>query len=147
MRIWLPLAEELVRAEPDKQSLASEEPARSGRVLVVDDETVVRETAASILEAEGLTVLAACDGTSAIQVAKNATDIDLILLDLSIPGSSAEETHRALRALLPAAGILLISGFSEPSVLNELCQDARTRFLQKPFSAQALTTMVRGLLR
>jgi FixJ family two-component response regulator len=71
----------------------------------------------------------------------------LVLLDLSIPGSSAEDTHRALRALLPSAGILLISGFSEPSMLSKLCQDPRTRFLQKPFSAQALRTMVRTLLR
>jgi hypothetical protein len=114
--------------------------------LIVDGEAVVRETAASILEAEGLTVLAASDGESALQVARNPGAIDLVLLDLTIPGCAVEQTHRTLRELLPAAGILLISGFTEPSVLSKLCADPRTRFLQKPFSAAALSTLVRSLL-
>lgn len=147
MRIWLPLAQELVRALPHKAASLGVAPARTGRVLIVDDESVVRETAATILQAQGLTVLVASDAATAITVAESAGSIDVVVLDLSIPGSSAEETHRTLRRQLPDAGILLISGYSEPTVLSKLCEDPRTRFLQKPFSAQALASHVRTLLR
>ncbi|HEX6244573.1 MAG TPA: ATP-binding protein, partial [Polyangiales bacterium] len=147
VRVWLPLAEELVRAQPVKPGLPSSLPPRTGRVLIVDDEPVVRETIAAILEMQGFTVLAAADGECAVEAVHNAGGIDVVVLDLTIPGSSAEDTHRALRQLLPHAGILLTSGYSEPGTLDKLCEDRRTRFIQKPFSAESLSQHIVGLLR
>jgi CheY-like chemotaxis protein len=146
IRVWLPLAEELVRVPPSKLPPASAALASGGRILVVDDESVVRETASAILEAQGFTVLASPDASAAIDAARNAGHIDVVLLDLSIPGSSAEVTHQSLRELLPDASIVLISGYSEPSVLLKLNADPRTRFLQKPFSAEGLSGLVRSLV-
>jgi CheY-like chemotaxis protein len=116
-------------------------------VLVVDDEPVVRETVAAILETQGFTVLAAADAGCAVQAAKNAGGIDVVVLDLTMPGSSAIDTHRLLRQLLPQAGILLTSGYSEPGMVEKLCADRRTRFIQKPFSAESLSQQVVALLR
>lgn len=147
MRIWLPLAEERARAQPSTARPPNTLRPYGRRVLIVDDDAMVRETAAAILEAEGYTVLAASDGTTAIEVAQNAGIIDAVLLDLTIPGCSAEATHHKLRQVLPDSGILLISGYSEPSVLNKLLDEPRTRFLQKPFSAEALAQGVQSLLR
>jgi two-component system, cell cycle sensor histidine kinase and response regulator CckA len=146
IRIWLPLAEELVRVQPSKLPPASTALPSGGRVLIIDDESVVRETAAAILEAQGLTVLASADAATALDAARNAGRIDVVLLDLSIPGSSSEATHQSLRELLPDASIVLISGYSEPSVLLALSADPRTRFLQKPFSADSLSSLVGSLL-
>ncbi|MEY4513262.1 MAG: hypothetical protein RLZZ450_5384 [Pseudomonadota bacterium] len=147
IRIWFPLAEELARAQPSVWSRASVVPTTGRRVLIVDDEAVVRETAVALLENQGFTVLAAADGDSAVEAAKNAGTIDIVLLDLTIPGCSAEDVHHRLRQVLPNAGILLISGYSEPGVLEKLLEQPRTRFLQKPFSAAALTQQVQALLR
>jgi CheY-like chemotaxis protein len=116
-------------------------------VLIVDDEPVVRETIAAILETQGFTVLAAPDAECAIEAAKNAGGIDVVVLDLTMPGSSADETHSALRKLLPHAGVLLTSGYSEPGIVDRLCEDRRTRFIQKPFSAESLAQQVVALLR
>jgi signal transduction histidine kinase/CheY-like chemotaxis protein len=146
MRVWLPLAQEHARARASMIPRPKLAPIGQGRVLVVDDEAVVRETAAAVLEAQGLTVLSAADGDAGVQAARNAGRIDLVLLDLSIPGRSAEETHGMLREALPDASILLISGYSEPGVLSKLLEQPRTHFLQKPFSADALATRVRSLL-
>jgi CheY-like chemotaxis protein len=117
------------------------------RVLIVDDESVVRETAAAMLEAQAFTVLSSADGPSALEAAKNCVRIDVILLDLNMPGCSAEDVHRRLRDVFPQAGILLISGYSEPAVLAKLLEQPRTRFLRKPFSAAELSAQVHALLR
>ena len=147
MRVWFPLAQEVARAKPTLTIPPSAVLTSGRRVLIVDDEAVVRETAAALLEAQGYTVLASADGETALEAAKNAGAIDVVLLDLTIPGCSAEELHRGLRGALPDAGILLISGYSEPNVLTKLLEQPRTLFLQKPFSADGLCTQVRALLR
>jgi two-component system, cell cycle sensor histidine kinase and response regulator CckA len=147
MRAWLPLAQELVRAQPSLPKAPSAPLAAGKRVLIVDDETVVRETAAAMLEAQAFTVLSSADGQSALEAAKNAGSIDVILLDLNMPGCSAEDVHRRLRDVFPQAGILLISGYSEPAVLAKLLEQPRTRFLRKPFSAAELSAQVHALLR
>ena len=149
MRIWLPLAQELARAQPIPNTTKppSTISPTGRRVLIVDDDAMVRETAAAILEAEGYTVLAASDGATAIEATKNAGAIDVVLLDLTIPGCSAADTHRRLREVLPDAGILLISGYSEPGMLRKLLDEPKTRFLQKPFSAGGLAQNVQSLLR
>jgi PAS domain S-box-containing protein len=147
IRIWFPLAQEVARAKPSIAAPPSAVGTAGRRVLIVDDEAIVRETAAAVLEAEGFTVLASADGETAIAAAKNAGAIDVVLLDMTMPGCSAEDVHRGLRSVLPDAGILLTSGYSEPSVLTKLLAEPRTRFLQKPFSADGLCTQVRRLLR
>jgi PAS domain S-box-containing protein len=147
MRVWLPLAEERARARTSMLPRANTAVRTGGRVLVVDDEALVRETAAAVLESQGFTVLVSADADAAVEAAQNAGAIDVVLLDLTIPGRSAEAAHRMLREVLPLASILLISGYSEPGVLGKLLEEPRTHFLQKPFSAEALATRVSSLLR
>jgi CheY-like chemotaxis protein len=146
MRVWFPLAQELARVKPSVAAPPITVRTAGKRVLVVDDEPVVRETAAAVLEAQGYTVLASSDGDAAIEVAKNAGGIDVVLLDMTMPGYSAVDVHRGLRSALPDAGILLISGYTEPSVLTKLLEEPRTRFLQKPFSADELCIQIQRLL-
>jgi signal transduction histidine kinase len=147
MRIWLPLAAEIARAQPKQPKRPRSASPRGRRVLIVDDEAVVRETASALLEAQGFTTLASWDAETALACAKNAGGaIDAVMLDLTIPGCSAEDLHGRLRSLLPDAGILLVSGYSEPSVLRRLLERPRTRFLEKPFTAEALSTQLEALL-
>ena len=89
----------------------------SKTVLVIDDEEIVRSAATSALRRLGYEVLSAYDGSQGVQVFRSLhTSISLVILDLSMPGISGEETLQQLRTINPDTPILLFSGFSEPKL-------------------------------
>lgn len=117
----------------------------SGTVLVIDDEEQVREAATHTLEYYGYKVLAAPDGRSGIEVFERfQNEVKLVLLDLTMPGLSGEETLRALRAIRPDVRIVLSSGFSEREALRKFSRQSLSGFLQKPYTASMLADMVRA---
>jgi DNA-binding response OmpR family regulator len=95
--------------------LVSNEAAQSGNVkpaenqiLVVDDDSSVREMLARVLIGEGYLVSAAADGTSALEIAA-ATKIDLVLLDLNMPGKSGWDTFERLTAENPLLPVIIVT--------------------------------------
>jgi two-component system cell cycle sensor histidine kinase/response regulator CckA len=145
MRFWLPLARDKARAKRRLLPTSAANVTR-GRVLIVDDERVVRETTTMVLQSHGFTVHTATDGEHAIESAKRE-GCDLVILDMTMPGGSVHDTHQALRALLPDAPILLTSGYCEPNTLNALLEQPATDFIQKPFSIGELLERIQTLLR
>ena len=116
----------------------------SGLVLLIDDEEVVREAVTDILEVEALGVLAVVDGKSGVALyCEHQAEIRLVLLDLSMPGMSGEETFRQLRAINPQVRIVLSSGYDESEVAARFAGQAPTGFLQKPYCVEALTAAIR----
>ena len=115
--------------------------------LVVDDEDAVRNVTAAVLRVHGGTVLEASDGTEALRLcAEHAVEIDLILLDLTMPGLSGEETLRRLRMLNHSHRILVMSGYSEQET-KQRCADLGTvGFLHKPFDLDDLLAKIQALL-
>src|SRR5262249_13423851 len=82
-------------------------------VLLVDDEALLRELARGVLEQAGYKVLTACDGLEALEVhRRHAQEIDLILLDQSMPRLSGPDTLRRLRQDGPPPRVLFSSGFA-----------------------------------
>jgi PAS domain S-box-containing protein len=145
MRIWLPLARDKARAKRRQLPTSTANVGRR-RVLIVDDERVVRETTTMVLQTHGFAVQSAANGDHAIELAKGG-GWDLVILDMSMPGRSVHDTHQALRSLLPGAPILLTSGYCEPATLNALLEQPATDFIQKPFSISELTERIQSLLR
>lgn len=146
MRVWLPLARARMHPRVPRTPvprLKSE--ATRGRVLVVDDEKVVRDTTAMILQTQGFVVDAVADGDKAISAAETQR-YDLVLLDMTMPGRSVVTTHQALRQHLPTTPILLTSGYGEPNVLNELLERPNTEFVQKPFSVMELSERIKRMV-
>ncbi len=145
VRVWLPLARD--RARMVSPRIPDATPARVGcSVLIVDDEAVVRETTTDALEDHGFVVQTAEDGDGAIETVRRIGRVDVVLLDMTMPGLSVSDTHRALRKMLPDVPILLASGYNEPKVLTELLEEAGTEFIQKPFSGAALLERLHQLL-
>jgi PAS domain S-box-containing protein len=70
----------------------------------------------------------------------------LVLLDMSMPGRTVTETHRALRAVLPTVPILLTSGYNDSSVLRDLLAQPATGFIQKPYSIDDLLERCESML-
>jgi signal transduction histidine kinase/ActR/RegA family two-component response regulator len=119
------------------------EPGRAATVLVVDDEEVVRSLARAVLERAGHAVLEAADGHRALRIlAEDPARIDLVLLDLTMPGMSGTDCLRELRALRSDLPVLLSSGYNEQDTIARVAGRGLAGFLQKPYTASALISAV-----
>jgi PAS domain S-box-containing protein len=121
---------------------AAEAPVRgaAGRVaLVVDDDAGVRAVAARSLRHAGFEVYEAADGHEAVAVfAPRADRVDLVVLDLVMPGMGGEETLRALQALRPDVRVLMSSGYTEEDAMGRFAGAGVAGFVQKPYTAADL---------
>ncbi|MCP4869574.1 MAG: AAA family ATPase [Proteobacteria bacterium] len=138
-----------VEASPDADTLRAPEAGREDarrRILVVDDEPVVRRGSEMILERAGYEVRTAPDGLAALDAAAREGTFDAILLDLSMPGIDGWETLRQLRGNGFDNPIVLTSGFNLPEQAADAHNDLSDGFLPKPFSAADLRGAMEAVL-
>jgi nitrogen-specific signal transduction histidine kinase/CheY-like chemotaxis protein len=115
----------------------------SGTILVVDDEDLVRAMVKRTLERYGYVVLEADSGVCAVEVLEGHTgDIAAVVLDLSMPGLSGEETLPELRRLRPSVKVLLSSGYAEDEAMRLFQGQQISGFIQKPYTASALAEKI-----
>jgi two-component system CheB/CheR fusion protein len=120
----------------------------SGTVLVIDDEETVRQTAGAILKKRGFEVLEAENGHSGVNLLReHAEQISLVILDLTMPGMSGEQTFDHLRSIRADVPIVLASGYSETEAVGKTAGRRFTGFLQKPFTVDRLIETVAAALR
>jgi CheY-like chemotaxis protein/PAS domain-containing protein len=114
------------------------------RVLVVDDEDLVRSLSCNVLRAEGYEVVEAADGRAAVDVFRQARGgIDLVLLDWVMPHLSGGETLNQLRQIDPAVPVIVVSGYMPGQ--RETPEGVRA-VIDKPFSLQQLVDKVGAVL-
>jgi two-component system cell cycle sensor histidine kinase/response regulator CckA len=120
----------------------------SETVLLVEDEAALRRFVSRVLESLGYRVLAAGTAAEALQMAKKAAKpVDLLLTDVVLPGGMhGDVLARELTALQPGLPVLYVSGYPHDSIVHAGRLDEGVNFLEKPFTPQALTSMVRSLL-
>lgn len=119
-----------------------------GAVLVVDDEGFIREAVTDILELEGLNVITAANGHQAVSLYQNqADDIALVLLDLSMPGMSGEDTFHALRQINPEVRVILSSGYNKTDIGGRFTGNEFVGFIQKPYRAEKLVAEIKRHVR
>ncbi|RMG16522.1 MAG: PAS domain-containing hybrid sensor histidine kinase/response regulator [Planctomycetota bacterium] len=121
--------------------------ADGGRVLVVDDEPVVRRVARSMLEILGFEVLEAVDGEEALGFLAGACDdLRLVVLDATMPGLSGLEVLERLRERCPELPVVLNSGFNEAGFEVLAGCEGPVHFLQKPYTLEELSAVLDELL-
>jgi two-component system, cell cycle sensor histidine kinase and response regulator CckA len=131
-------------AEERGAEVARPATARSGRILLVEDDPAVRRVARSILESAGYEVVVADDAQSAMDVSdETLAAIDLLLTDVVMPHHSGPAIVEALRARAPRLKVLMISGHVKRT-MGPLPVDVP--FLHKPFTAAALVDRVARLI-
>ncbi|HED66186.1 MAG TPA: response regulator [Planctomycetes bacterium] len=128
---------------PIEGSGTDREPER-GSVLLVDDEDCVREAARRVLEAEGFSVFEAADGDEALETLAAGVAVDLVLLDLTMPGRDGASTLGALRARAPELAVLVMSGYAPDEVAAMVPLEDCSGFVRKPFRAEDLLGAVRA---
>lgn len=118
-----------------------------GSVLVVDDESSVRNLAQAVLRKYGYTVLVAEDAFAAIEILRRTPgQVALVLLDLSMPGMSARDAIEQIHRDWPGTRIVLSSGYAENEVLGRFPGMRLAGFVQKPYTPAQLAGRVKAAL-
>ncbi len=118
-------------------------PAGRGTVLFVDDEVSILTATQRLLERSGYRVLTAESGHDAIQIARNATaPIDVILLDLRMPGMSGAEAFDPLVTAQPQALVIICSGYELDAAARDLMERGAVAFVRKPFRVEDLVSEI-----
>jgi two-component system cell cycle sensor histidine kinase/response regulator CckA len=142
VRVLLPLAEAAASHGREGEGPAEQD----GVVVIADDDAAVRRVASSMLRSAGYRVLPARNGVEAVALVRdNLADVRGVLLDLSMPTMSGEETLRELEALPASVPVILSSGLADADARRCLASHDRLRFLQKPYQAADLLGALRGL--
>lgn len=118
------------------------------RVLIVDDDALVRSVVARVLEGQGFDVQQAHDGRAGLEALRRET-FELVITDLRMPQLGGERLIEALRSVRPDLPILAISGMhvqGDPRAEAEMARLGATRTLAKPFEGFELLALVHELL-
>jgi CheY-like chemotaxis protein len=119
----------------------------SETILVAEDEAMLRELAHEFLATAGYTVLEASNGEEAMEVSERYEGpLHLLMTDAIMPRMSGRELSGRLRAQRPDIKVLLVSGYTDDTVLQNGLLESGTAFLQKPFTRESLLRKAREVL-
>lgn len=144
--VYLPRAQ--VVAEKGGPGKSGARPTGDRTVLLVDDEPIVADVAALMLGKLGYRVHQALGGEVALELFReHHGEIDLVLLDMIMPGMGGRETFRRLKEIDPDVRVVLSSGYSIEGQAQELIKDGCLGFLQKPYNLSDLDSKLETALR
>jgi two-component system, cell cycle sensor histidine kinase and response regulator CckA len=142
-KIYLPIVQ-----DREKTKVLEDTVIKGGRetVLVIDDEEMILNMAASLLEHFGYKCLTACNGVEGLEIYKTqGKKIDLVLLDIVMPRMSGPEVLREIMKINPGARVIMSSGFSIQSE-KELLDNGVMAFVSKPYPTRILVQTIREVL-
>ncbi len=119
---------------------------RGETVLVVEDETAVRELVTEALSDAGYDVFQACDGNEGLAAGRNARRVDLLITDVGLPGLNGRQLADALLEVRPDLKVIFITGYAEGAASPSGFLAPGMEIITKPFTLEALTARVREML-
>ncbi len=119
---------------------------KKNKILVVDDEESIRKSLKMILEYEGYQVYEAVDGYSALDLIEEVFDIDLVLLDIKLPGMDGIEVLSEIKKKPYSPEVIMISGHGTIKVAVEATKLGAFDFLEKPLQRERVLLSVRNAL-
>ena len=116
-------------------------------IMVVDDEETIRFLVRDILQQMGYTVLGAAEGEAAVELyTRNRGRIDLVILDMTMPGMGGRETFEKLKEIDPGVRAILSTGYAEDERARQMLALGVRAFVQKPYRVDELASAVRRIL-
>ena len=116
-------------------------------ILVAEDEPLLRELASEGLSSLGYEVLLASDGLEAIERLREHPEIDVVLMDVIMPGMNGTDAFLAMREIRPDLPSVFVSGYApENTNISRLLEDDGVRFLSKPVRLVALASALDELM-
>ena len=137
---WLPNG---AKHNPDEQGFVDE--TQNQRIIVIDDEVLIAETVAEILNDQGFEATPVSDGAAAIELAKTLRP-DIVLSDVIMPGLNGIETGIRIREIVPDCRLILFSGQAATVDLLAQARQQGHRFdiLAKPIKPEQLIAVIRS---
>ncbi len=139
--IYLPLSEqeEGISAIDEKPQIVH----GSGTILLIDDESFVREVAGNMLEKLGYKVITCNDGQEAIEYYKSFyNEIDVVIIDMIMPKLNGQDTFRELKKINPTIKAIIASGYSIDDTIQEVLDEGVLGFIQKPLKIDQLSCAI-----
>jgi PAS domain S-box-containing protein len=119
----------------------------TGTILLIDDEKMILAVGRELLEELGYTVLPAMSGLEAVDVFQKDPDkIDMIIMDMIMPGMSGSETFDRIKKIKPDVKVLLSSGYSVDGQATKILQRGCDGFIQKPFNMNRLAEKIQEIM-
>ncbi|MEW5792217.1 MAG: response regulator [Pseudomonadota bacterium] len=116
-------------------------------ILFVDDEEILRALGQRILERLGYRVILAADGIEAVRIfQEHMEEIDLVILDLSMPRKGGEDTYHEISQIRPDIKVILCSGYDESTANEKIVGDNLVGLIQKPFEMNVFARAVHAAL-
>ncbi|WP_026259709.1 PAS domain S-box protein [Desulfobacter curvatus] len=141
--IYLPASDGDIEPEPALCEIISK---GTETLLLIDDEEVILQVGQPMLESMGYKVMSATDGKTAVEIFREFSgEIDLVILDVIMPGMSGGAIFDALKEINPKVQVLLASGYSLSGQAKEILSRGCVGFIQKPFSLEQLSVKLRGI--
>ena len=120
----------------------------SGTVLLVDDEDLLLAPNAELLGCMGYHVIVAASGYSAVDLFRSKSrEIDLVLLDMAMPGMDGRQTFKELKAINPAVKVLFASGFADSEKFKSVIEEGALGLIGKPFNVHELSRKISSILQ
>ncbi len=142
-RMTFPAATRTVHRRPEPPRASTELRRGSGTLLLVEDDPILRGVTADMAACLGYEVIAVPAGHEALRVARaRGSSIDLVLLDLTMPGMSGPEVFHALRTLDPSMRIVLTTGFAAENAAEALLAKGAVALLPKPYRSADLARVL-----
>ncbi|NCC23655.1 MAG: PAS domain-containing sensor histidine kinase [Deltaproteobacteria bacterium] len=116
-------------------------------ILLVDDDEAIRELTSEALESLGYSILTAASGEEALAVmAERAAAVDLVVLDLGMPGMGGMQCLREVKRMAPEAKVLIASGYTLSGRDSEAVQAGAAGFIGKPYHLALLSAKIRSII-
>jgi CheY-like chemotaxis protein len=116
-------------------------------ILFVEDELSLRILAKVVLERSGYSVLLAKNGREGVDLFRqNANEVAIVLMDMMMPVMGGKEAFQLIREIRPDVPVIVLTGYTEDIVRQELGAGASAGFIQKPYSVTRLVTAIRAAL-
>ena len=126
---------------------ADENTQKKGLILFVDDDELVLEIGGKMIQRLDYEVLIAKDGDEALELFKeNKAAVDVVILDMRMPGMNGATVHDRLREIRPDTKIILASGYLENGHARDIIAHEFNDFIQKPFHFDQLTLKIEGMM-
>lgn len=134
--------------EINEETILSEEIVKGeGTILLVDDEEIIIDVGKKLLEILGYDVLIARDGKEAVTIFKDKnSEIDLVILDMIMPGMGGAETYDRLKEISPGSKVLLSSGYAFDSRAQDMLGRGCDGFIRKPFGIKEISQKISEVL-
>lgn len=110
-------------------------------ILVVDDEEAIRDLMVAALGSKSREVLTAATGEEAVEIVKRA-DVDLVLLDLSMPGMNGVDTFREIQALRPGLPVIIVTAYPDSDLMARALEIGPFTMMSKPVDLTKIQTTV-----